>query len=291
MRTFVVRTVSSVAALCVCASACAAVEPISGGTGGYCVIARDGSPDVSQPDDYTFDGPTGLIRLKTVGSWDLVYQSTDTPGDPAALPVDVRAIQASIADPSGNLTIRASGANLAASIYLPSTAVTGAKQVTVHLTGGFLSGAGINAGEFTLTDCVIAGDVPAASNGITAFTVTDDATSGVGLQIGGQMGDYVNLGAENVAVTIAINVLSGTLDIAHSCSGAINIPELPGTLDIGSSTADSFSGTMLGNNWLVSGMTRRVNIAGDITASASILLTGDWGQHLSARNVSGLGRL
>jgi hypothetical protein len=82
MRTFVVRTVSSVAALCVCASACAAVEPISGGTGGYCVIARDGSPDVSQPDDYTFDGPTGLIRLKTVGSWDLVYQSTDTPGDP-----------------------------------------------------------------------------------------------------------------------------------------------------------------------------------------------------------------
>jgi hypothetical protein len=286
MRTFVVRTVSSVAALCVCASACAAVEPISGGTGGYCVIARDGSPDVSQPDDYTFDGPTGLIRLKTVGSWDLVYQSTDTPGDPTAVPVNVRRIEQNVSG-DGDLTVRANGANLAAPIYFPSTAFSGAKTIMLNLTGSFLSGAGINAPDFTLTDCVIGGDVPAASNGITASTVTD--TSGVGLQIGGEMADWINLGADNVGGSITIGVLSGTLQTAHDCSSAFNIPQLPGKLIIGSPAAGgSFSGTMQGESWLASEVPSCVNIRGDITSSASILLNGDWGQHLSAQNIAGL---
>jgi hypothetical protein len=174
-----------------CGTALAAVETLPGGSG-YCIITRDGSGFVSQPDDYLFTASTGQITLKTVGTWELTYQSTDTPGDPYALPVDVYRIERSIADLNGDLRIRANGANLAASIYLPSIAVTGAKELSVHLTGGFLSGAGISAGEFTLTDCVIARDVPAASNGITASTVAD--TSGVGLQIGGEGADYVKLG-------------------------------------------------------------------------------------------------
>jgi hypothetical protein len=168
----------------------AAVEAINGGTDGYCVITRDGSGDVHQPDDYVFYGPTGQITLKTIGTWVLTYQSV-RPGEGQPAPVDVRRIEQDVSDPGGDLIIRADGANLAAPIYFPSTAFTGAKTIKLNLTGSFPSGAGIDAPDFTLTDCVIAGDVPAASSGITAFTVTD--TSGVGLQIGGEGADYVKL--------------------------------------------------------------------------------------------------
>ncbi len=57
------RIFALAAALALFASAQAAVEPISGGAGGYCVITRDGSGDVYQPADYLFNGCNGTFSL------------------------------------------------------------------------------------------------------------------------------------------------------------------------------------------------------------------------------------
>ncbi|MGD8452761.1 MAG: hypothetical protein PVJ57_13155, partial [Phycisphaerae bacterium] len=135
----------------------AAVEQLPGG--GYCIIYRDGSPDVSQPDDYTFYGETGDIYLKTVGDWELTYQSTAIPNDPNALPVDVRQIRHNIANPNGDFHVRVEGRDLTKWIYFVNISVTGAKVLELNLSGSVTTDGLVSASDFTLTNSVIAGDV------------------------------------------------------------------------------------------------------------------------------------
>jgi hypothetical protein len=170
-----------------------AVEAIDGGAGGYCLIYRNGSPDVSQPDDYTFDSHTGEIYLKTVGSWELTYQSTAIPNDPNAEPVDVCRIREDIDDLNGDFHVRAAGLNLSKWIYFVNVSVTGAKVLELNLSGSVTTDGLVSASDFTLTNSVIAGDVGEGGNGtaINVGTVVNDATTGIGLNIGGSITEYV----------------------------------------------------------------------------------------------------
>ena len=253
----------------------AAVEEIDGGADGYCVVKRDGSLLVDDPVDYEFSAYSGKITFKTVGSWELTYQSTSTPGDPNAVRVDVREIAENIPTPTGNLCVHVIGLDAIEWIRFYEVSATGDMTITLDLEGSITEDGWISAPEFVLTNSTIAGDVDGGFLGsaISVSSIEDDST---GLDIGRDLLKKLTV-ANDVSGTVNIGGdATGDIDINGACSGEINITgDLTGNLDIG----DDLSGSLSAAN-MTAGATQTMSIGGNITSTATFAVGGNFAHRL-----------
>ncbi|MGD8454306.1 MAG: hypothetical protein PVJ57_21040, partial [Phycisphaerae bacterium] len=225
-------------------------------SGGFCYIEGSYDP-LTAPTHYQLDHVTGDLTLKVDGNWTVIYRSEESGGDP----VDIPFIQGSVTT-NQPFTLHLTGDDLTEWLYLDTVSGTGARVLQLNLSGSIAMDGWVMAPDFTLTNSVVSGDAGGERphSSITVATVANDATTGVGLNIGGSITKSVYVKQDLIGTINVGQNLSGLLDIdGDVLSGsAINVTgALSGDVSIGGDLA----GTLSAGSWVAGSLTNDIFIS------------------------------
>ncbi len=269
--------------------------------GGYCFIQGSYDPLI-RGTHYEFEEDFGRLTVIAAGDWTIIYREEEYGG---AL-VDIPYVEGDVALGSGeSFTLHIEGQDLTDDLVLNSVTGTGTKILEVELGGGVTSTGWIRAQQFTLQDSTIAGDVdgPTYQQAINVLSIGGDA----GLSIGGALLHAVQV-QEDVTGPVSVSGdmdgklwikgdclapiciggnLDAELDIDGACSGDITVAgNVGGHLRIGTAGTDDFSGVLSAGSLVADG-NKFFAIAGDVTDTACITVTGEFNHRMSAGDIAG----